>query len=247
MTKRKSMRDAGIPAEIAAGIEHCHRWLNENSAPPRVLNDVPEERRATVMAAARAHPARLAELGPADGEDPTSQTGLVRSLLRAQLALKQFDELPERLRSARNAGDPSAFLLDDSWMRKAVPVLERTLRTLDRLWAEAVQLHETLPCFGLASDPNLRTLELVDGAGMAVHALIGHFRTPFGADVPRGMAELAIFRATWTAQMLAAGFDGAEVPLFLGYRLPTDAAATERLKEAARKIRARKRDASADS
>lgn len=239
MTKRKSMRDAGIPAEIAAGIAHCHKWLNSNAAPPQILNDVPEEHRAMVMEAARANPARLIEMGPAEGEEPSSQTGLVRALLREQLALKQFEELPERLRLARAAGDPSAFLLDDSWMREAVPVLEGTLRTLDRLWGEAVKLHETLPRFGLESEPNLRTLQLVDAAGMAVHALLRHLRTPFGADAPRGMAELGVFRSTWTAQLLAAGFGCSEVPLFLGCPRPADSAATERLKDAARKTRVR--------
>jgi hypothetical protein len=241
VTKRKSMRDAGIPAEITAGIEHCHQWLNENAAAPRVLNDVPEAQRAAVIEAARRDPARLAEMGPANGEDPSSQAGLVRALLRAQLALKQFDELPERLRAARAAGDPSAFLLDDTWMREGVPLLEGTLRTLDRIWTKAVELHDTLPRVGLESEPNFRTLELAENAGMAVHALIRHFRTAFGTDVPRGMAELATFRASWTARLLAAGLSSAEVPLFLGCLSPTDSSANERLKEAARKTRARQR------
>jgi Transposase len=62
-------------------------------------------------------------------------------------------------------------------------------------------------------------------------------REPERRFAPIGHAAQVI---AWTAQSLAAGFDGAEVPVFLGYRLPTAAAATERLKEAARKTRARK-------
>lgn len=235
------MREAGIPTEIDAGIAHCHAWLNENAAPPGVLNDLPEESRAAALAAAREDPGLLADMGGAQDEDPSSKAGLVRRLLIAQLAMKRFDELPDRLHAARAVGDPSAFLLDDTTSREAVPILESFLGTLDEVWEDTVERHNTLPQFGLESEPNLRMLNLVESTGMAVQALLTHMRSSLGANVPRGLAELACFRSAWTARLSVAGFSCAEVPLFLGCSAPAEQIAEARVREAARKARARTR------
>jgi hypothetical protein len=126
------------------------------------------------------------------------------------------------------AGKPYLFW-KASWVR------------LISLWEDAVERHETLPLFGLVSEPNLRMLTLLESTGMAVQALVTHMRSSFGANVPRGLAELACFRSRWSARLSAAGFGCTEVPLFLGCSAPAEQRAQSRAKDAGRKALARAR------
>lgn len=240
VTKQKSTRDAGVPAEIAAAIAQCHAWLNEHARPPRVLDDLPPEQRATIENLRRKDPRILVEMGPADGEDPKSQSTLVRELLRDLLTAKEFEELPERLRTV-GANDVSAVLLDDTKTRKALPLLERGLRGVQMLREEAEDRRAAMPRLGLESATNGRTLALVDEVERALQGLIVHARRMMGADPPRTLAEFARFRASWAACLNDAGFSYSQIELLLGHQSPSDEEGQTRLRDAIRKNCARRR------